>query len=270
MQATLENNDLLMIDAHVHVFKRDMPTVNNPRHAPTYDFTAEQLLEVMDKHGVRQAVIAAASPWGDYNDYVIAALRQQPRFRGTVIVEPQVERVVLDDMARAGVVGVRLPFIGMETLPDLTSWGYRKLLRRLVDLDWHVHLHLDGPRLPQVLPLLEASKVKIVIDHIGRPDPDTGIRSKGFEAMVRSVQTGRTWVKLSGAYRLGANARECAQELYRRVGHEKLMWASDCPFVGEEGTLKYGDTIDWLKQTITDPVAQRKIFGENALAFYFS
>jgi predicted TIM-barrel fold metal-dependent hydrolase len=158
----------------------------------------------------------------------------------------------------------------MATLPDLTTWGYRKLLQRLVDLDWHVHLHLDGPRLPQVLPLLEQSRVKIVIDHIGRPDPQTGIDSDGFKAMVRAVEGGRTWVKLSAAYRLGANARECAQELHRRVGADKLMWASDCPFVGAEGTIRYRETIDWLKQTIPDPVAQRKIFGENAQAFYFS
>jgi predicted TIM-barrel fold metal-dependent hydrolase len=261
---------MLMVDAHVHVFKSDRPIVDNPRHNPTYDFTAEQLLHVMDEHGVQQAVVAAASPWGDYNDYVIGALRKQPRLRGTVIVEPEVERVVLEEMARAGVVGVRLPFLGMATLPDLTTWGYRKLLQRLVDLDWHVHLHLDGPRLPQVLPLLEQSRVKIVIDHIGRPDPRTGIDGEGFKAMVRAVEGGRTWVKLSAAYRLGANARECAQELHRRVGADKLMWASDCPFVGAEGTIRYRETIDWLKQTIPDPVAQRKIFGENAQAFYFS
>jgi predicted TIM-barrel fold metal-dependent hydrolase len=268
--ANIVENDMPIVDTHVHVFERDMPLVNNPRHRPTYDFTTAQLLEVMDQHRVGHAVIAAASPWGDYNDYVVAAVRQEPRLRGTVILEPDVERVVLDDMAAAGVVGVRLPFISMSTLPDLTSWGYRKLLRRLRDLDWHVHLHLDGPRLTQVLPALEESGVKLVIDHIGRPDPDTGIDSEGFKATVRSVEKGRTWVKLSGAYRLGANARACAQELHRRVGHEKLMWASDCPFVGAEGTFQYADTIEWLRQTITDPLAQRKIFGENALAFYFS
>ncbi|MBT2792745.1 amidohydrolase family protein [Paraburkholderia strydomiana] len=270
MQANLVENDLLIIDTHVHVFERNMPLVSNPRHTPTYDFSTEQLLAVMDGNGVKQAVIAAASPWGDYNDYVIAAVRGHSRLRGTVILEPGVERVVLDEMDRAGVVGVRLPFISMSTLPDLTTWEYRKLLRRLVDLDWHVHVHLDGPRLPLVLPRLEQSGVKIVIDHIGRPDPLTGIESEGFKAMVRSVEKGRTWVKLSGAYRLGENARECAQELYRRVGDDKLMWASDCPFVGAEGQFEYARTIEWLRGTITDPVSQRKIFGENAEAFYFA
>ena len=33
-----------LVDAHVHVFTRDMPLIDNPRHAPTYSFTVEQLI----------------------------------------------------------------------------------------------------------------------------------------------------------------------------------------------------------------------------------
>src|SRR5262249_59287601 len=98
-----------LVDAHVHVFTRDMPLIDNPRHAPTHSFTVEQLLATMDAHGVHYAVIAAASPWGDYNDYTIAALRAHPRLRGTVILKPTVERYILEAMKRDGLVGVRLP-----------------------------------------------------------------------------------------------------------------------------------------------------------------
>ena len=66
----------LKIDAHVHVFTTDMPLIDNPRHAPKYSFTHEQLIATLDKHGVERAVIAAASPWGDYNDYIA---RRGPR-----------------------------------------------------------------------------------------------------------------------------------------------------------------------------------------------
>ena len=52
-----------LVDAHVHIFTTDMPLVDNPRHAPTYSFTTEQLIATMDAHGVGFAVIAAASPW---------------------------------------------------------------------------------------------------------------------------------------------------------------------------------------------------------------
>ena len=52
--------DTLLVDAHVHVFTRDMPLVANPRHAPTYSFTVEQLIATMDAHGVAFGVIAAS------------------------------------------------------------------------------------------------------------------------------------------------------------------------------------------------------------------
>src|SRR5713226_3149615 len=95
-----------LVDAHVHVFTQDMPLIDDPRHAPTYSFTVEQLIATMDAHGVQFGVIAA--------------LRAQPRLRGTVILAPSVERLVLDTMSRDGVVGVRLPFISKE-LPDITT-----------------------------------------------------------------------------------------------------------------------------------------------------
>src|SRR5258708_33521345 len=137
-----------LVEANVEAFTRDMPLIDNPRHAPTYDFTVEQLIATMDAHGVGFAVIAAASPWGDYNDYTISALRAHPRLRGTVILKPTVERLVLDAMSKDGVNGVRLPFIG-NALPDITTFDYRRFFRPLADLDWHVHLHVAGERLPQ-------------------------------------------------------------------------------------------------------------------------
>jgi len=62
----------LKIDAHVHVFTTDMPLIDNPRHAPKYSFTHEELIGTLDRHGVERAVLAAASPRGDYNDYTLA------------------------------------------------------------------------------------------------------------------------------------------------------------------------------------------------------
>jgi len=267
---TSDGWDTPVVDSHVHVFTTDMPLVDNPRHAPTYSFTAENLIATLDKHGVPMAVIAAASPWGDYNDYTIAALRKYPRLRGTVILKPTVDRYALDDMKRDGVVGVRLPFISMTDVPSVTTPEYRRFLHRLVDLDWHVHPHIECEKLPQILPGLEASGVKIVIDHIGRPGTHTGVNGEGFKAMLRSIEKGRTWVKLSAAYRMGPYAAEFARELVRHAGPDRLVWASDCPFVGEESHVTYQQTIDWLTETVPDPATRRKIVCDTPLGLYFS
>jgi predicted TIM-barrel fold metal-dependent hydrolase len=262
--------DSFKIDAHVHVFTADMPLIDNPRHAPKYSFTHEELIATLDENGVDRAVIAAASPWGDYNDYILAALRaHRERLRGTAIFRGPVERLALEAMSREGFVGVRLPFIGLPELPDITTFNYRSLFRRLADLDWHVHPHVEGEDLPKILPTLEASGVKIVVDHLGRPDPKAGINSEGFKALLRSIERGRTWVKVSGGYRLGPQAREYARELLRVAGPDRLVWASDCPFVGCEQQVRYQDTIDWLIDCVPDQAQRRKIFGETALKLYF-
>lgn len=258
------------VDAHVHIFRRGMPLVPDPRHSPAYEFTAEQLERTLEAHGVKQCVIAAASPWGDCNDYVLQSLRTRPHWRGTAILEPSTDRYLLEMMARDGMVGVRLPFIGLRDLPDLDSWDWRKFLYRLTDMDWHVHLHLDGPRIPQVLPQLLRSGVKIVVDHIGRPDAATGTHGEGFKAVVRAVEQGRAWVKLSAAYRLGPHAAGWARELCRQVGYERMLWASDCPFVGMESSVSYQQTIDWLAEVMPDERERERVASENPLAFYFN
>jgi predicted TIM-barrel fold metal-dependent hydrolase len=263
--------DPIKIDAHVHVFTTDMPLIDNPRHAPAYSFTHEELITTLDRNGVDRAVIAAASPWGDYNDYMLAALRAHgKRLRATAIFRRPIERSELEAMSREGFCGIRLPFIGLPALPDITTFDYRALFRRLADLDWHVHPHVDGEDLPKILPTLEASGVRIVVDHLGRPDPKSGINSEGFRRLLHSIDKGRTWVKVSGGYRLGPKAMEYARELLRIAGPDRLVWASDCPFVGHENQFPYKATMDWLVEAVPDASARAKIFGVTARELYFN
>ncbi len=42
-----------LVDTHAHIFTRDMPLNDQPRHRPSYDFTREDYLAMLDKHGVR-------------------------------------------------------------------------------------------------------------------------------------------------------------------------------------------------------------------------
>ena len=261
---------MLYVDSHAHIWLKDLPKVSNPRHPLSYDFSIEQYFEVLKTHHVEYAVIAAASPFGDYNDYTLDAIRGQKKIRGTVIVEPTIDMYALRAMKEDGIVGVRLPYISMTELPDLESFEYKKLLRRFVDLDWHVHLHLDGPRIPQVLPALEKSGVKIVIDHFGRPDDQKGIQCEGFQMMMRSMEKGKTWVKVSAAYRLGKDKTVLyGQELLKNLGPDRLLWASDCPFAGFEGKVTYQETMDDILAWVHQPEDLVKIYGQNAIQLYF-
>ena len=87
--------------------------------------------------------------------------------------------------------------------------------------------------------------------------------------MSGAIERGRTWVKLSAAYRQGPGSDDYARELVRTARPDRLMWASDCPFVGCERDVTYQQTVDWLIRCVPNPQARRRIFGETALAFYF-
>ncbi len=77
--------------------------------------------------------------------------------------------------------------------------------------------------------------------------------------------------KVSGGYRVGKErAVEYGEALLRTVGPERLIWASDCPFAGHENQFSYQDTIDAVRVWVPTGPARDRIFGLNALGFYFS
>ena len=102
-----------------------------------------------------------------------------------------------------------------------------------------------------------------------RSTPSAPIRGNSTSALLRSIDAGRTWVKVSGGYRLGPQAKQYAPELLRVAGPDRLVWASDCPFVGHEGEFPYSATMDWLVDAVPDAAARAKIFGETARKLYF-
>jgi predicted TIM-barrel fold metal-dependent hydrolase len=279
----VQSIDPPVVDAHAHIFTPDMPTADSAWMKPKYAFTATDYLRTLDAHGVHFGVIAGISIYGHYNDYMIEELRRQPRLRGTVNIPPTIDRYALEQMKADGIVGVRMQLSRRKELPDLGSEDYRLLLRRVADLGWHVHLALEGARMPAVLPHLEASGVRIVLDHFGHPDQDEGLASAGFQAVLRSIEKGRTWVKLSAGYRLTwlsrregspdpramQMARVAAATLLQEAGPERLLWGSDAPFVGHETSLTYADTIASFAEWVPDPGARRRM-TDTALQLYFS
>ena len=256
-----------LVDTHAHIFLQSMPLINNPRHAPKYDFTVENYLAVLDQHGVKYGVLAAASPWGDNNDYMVESVGKHPRLRGTVILHPG-KTYNFKHMSANGIVGVRLPFIGLPAVPDITTPDYQKLLHQIADAGWHVHPHIDGKHLPALLPILEKAGHNIVVDHLGRPAADEPVGSAGFRALADSVKRGKSWIKVSCGYRIGVRAEEHFFGFLQELGPDRMFWASDCPFVGHEGQFPYADTIKWLTDRISDETVGRKLMGQNAQKFY--
>ncbi|MEO8465516.1 MAG: amidohydrolase family protein [Gammaproteobacteria bacterium] len=273
------------VDSHVHIFTQDMPLAKHAWTRPTYSFTAEDLLATLDTHGVRFAVVAGISLYGYYNDYMLAKLREYPRLRGTVNVPATITLAELQTMQAAGAVGVRL-FLSSQLsgeVADLRSADYQRLLKHVRDLDWHVHFLADENVFAAALDVLRASGVKVVIDHFSNPDPGQGPGCARVAAALKAIDAGNTWLKISAGFRFSprspprsaedyARARNTEAEfdryLLERISPDRLLWGSDCPFIGHEGAVAYQDTLDAFAAAVPD-VRTRHAISATALDFYF-
>jgi predicted TIM-barrel fold metal-dependent hydrolase len=262
--------DTPLVDVHAHVYHSGMPLSASAWRAPAAEAKLDDFLATLDSAGVHFAVLAAASIFEDYNDYMLEAVRKHKRLRTTVIVSPDVSLETLRAMDRDGVVGIRLQFRSLGQLPDLSDFAYRKLFQRLADLGWHVHLHDEGERLAHSIRQIERSGVRLVIDHFGRPDLSLGVNSGGFLAVLRAVDRGNTWVKLSASFRLTpAEKLQPFTDGLVAAGADRLFWGSDWPFVAHEKHMTYAQAIADYHALVPDHAVRAQI-DRTALKFYFS
>ncbi|OCS50013.1 amidohydrolase family protein [Ralstonia pickettii] len=265
------------IDTHAHVFERGLQLADARRYAPTYDAPLPAYLAQLDAHGVSHGVLVQPSFLGVDNSYLLAALKQAPqRLRGVAVIDPAAPETLLTQMNAEGIVGIRLNLIGAAD-PQLKSPVWQAALARLHALGWHVELHVEARRLPALLqPLLEA-QVSVVVDHFGRPDPALGVDDPGFAALLAAGRSRRVWVKISGAYRNGANGRGEAialaamPRLKDALGLDRLVWGSDWPHTQFESQIDYDKMWAFAgvllpsaadrKQVLVDTPAQLFRFG---------
>lgn len=257
-----------LVDTHAHIYLADQPLVVDASHRPRRAFTTDDFLRTLDAHGVLFGVIAAPSFLGSYNDYTLDALSLHRRLRATAIVEPDIDLYALQAMDRAGIVGIRFSLRGYAGTPDLSMPVYQRLLRRVADLGWHVHVYAEGERIAALVAPLLATGVNLVIDHFGNPDPALGEGSPGFQAALKGIQTGRCWVKVSAPYRSpGCDHAALARTLLREAGTERLLFGSDWPFVGHEDAITYAEAIAWFEGFMPDP-EDRAAIGYTAARLY--
>src|SRR5260370_34687258 len=163
--------------------------------------TRSQLTALFEAYGVQRAlVIQPNSGYDDDNSCLIDVLTHgEGRFKGMAIVPNDVPRSELERLHALRVAGVTFN-------AALLGAGYYSngaaLLAELADLDMFVDLQVQADQMVEMRPLLEATDVRIVVDHCGRPRPSAGLDQPGFAALLRLAATGRVFVKASGYAKL--------------------------------------------------------------------
>ncbi len=249
-----------IIDTHVHCYTKGLPVIPHALIGADHDYTPEDFAAVLDGDGVAFGVLTAPSFLGTYNDYAFRVLEGRPRLKATAILEPGTDPGAMRAMDERGFVGVRYSLRKYPKVPDFSLPEFRPFLRRIIDLDWYVHLLAEPERMATMVPILARSGVKLVIDHFGVPDPASGENDAGLRAILAALEGGNTWIKLSGPYRMdGMDAKSLARRYLEIGGPERLVWGSDWPWTSHEGRFTYRDTIRWFEDWIPDTAIRDEI-----------
>ncbi|APA90170.1 amidohydrolase family protein (plasmid) [Paraburkholderia sprentiae WSM5005] len=266
---------LASVDTHAHVFERGLPLAQQRRYVPDYDAPLDAYLAQLDAHGISHGVLVQPSFLGTDCSYLLGALRRAPeRLRGVAVIERDSGIDTLKQMANAGIAGIRLNLIGHHDL-TLDRWVSAQTLAHVRELNWHVEVHAEAARLPDIVePLLEA-RMNVVVDHFGRPDASVGVRGTGFRRLLELAHTQRVWIKVSGAYRNwpddsgGCKQTHDAFRLLKAAfGVHRMMWGSDWPNTQFEAREQFPRALQVLRVLIPDEEERSVVLAGTPASIY--
>ncbi len=226
-------------DCHTHIFgpAAKYPYWSGRVYTPPDAAIAD--MRALHKHlGIDRVVIVHPSVYGTDNRCSIDAVTQlgYPT-RVVAVIDPAIKDAELEAMQKAGVRGVRL---NLETAgvndPVASRARFLEIAARIAPLGWHVQFFTNLNVIAALEETFAASPVPIVIDHFGRAVASKGLQQPGFDALLRLMQSGKAYVKLSGAYRVSqrpdcADAAEFAAALIA-ANSDRVVWGTDWPHPG--------------------------------------
>ncbi len=269
---------LLSCDCHAHVCgpQSRYPYYRERIYTPP-DAVLADYRHMLDTLGVERAVLVQPSVYGTDNSALLDALAAAgPQFRGVAVVDENVAQGELERMHAAGVRGVRVNIVDVKdrkagTLPldSLT-----RLATRVAPLGWHMEFLMHVDEFPDLDRLLADFPVDTVYGHLGYMKTDKGVATPGFQALLRLMQSGKAWVKLTGPYRISAQPLPHADtnpyaHALIAAAPERVVWGTDWPHVMVKGTMPNdGDIADLLSAWVPDARTRERVLVQNPARLY--
>ncbi len=191
-------------------------------------------------------------------------LQHADELRGVAVIGASSSPADIRRLDAAGVRGVRLNVAGVSH--QVEAWS-RAQWDTLIAHGWHVELHTDVGRLPEILSQLPAD-IPVVVDHMAKPSAPSSYDPTIACLRARS-RSSSVHVKLSGAYRLeGRDAGAVAWVLRDELGQDSLLWGSDWPCTNHEAEADYPRLLEALWEWVGEE-AVASALGRNAMALYW-
>jgi len=207
--------------------------------------TAHYFDQVLSAFNVQHALLVGPnSGYETDNRCMLHAIRSYPnRFKGIAVVGKDTPQEDLQSLKDQGVIGIAFnaSLKGVAYYEDIEP-----LLSRLSALDMWAQFQVEGDQLPNFLPMIERTGVKVLLDHCARPYLDQGFEAAGILALKSLSQSGQTVVKISGFSKFSkmpfpfADTKAHVDFLVHTFGLDHCIWASDWPYLKATARLDYG------------------------------
>jgi predicted TIM-barrel fold metal-dependent hydrolase len=271
-------------DCHVHVFDpAHFPYANERVYTPPMA-PLDDLRDLQSALRFDRVVIVQPSVYGTDNSCTLDAIsRLGARARGVAVIDRSTSAGALDDMAAAGIRGVRLNFeTAGESNPDAIRRGLAAVAEQVRSRNWHVQFNTSLPVIAALREDFAALPFPVVIDHFARAKAALGPSQPGFNALLGLVKSGRAYVKISAAYRMSEKAPDfpdappIAQALVA-ANPDRIVWGSNWPHPGRGVTRTDiappypnddGLLLNQLPKWVPDAATRKTILVDNPARLY--
>jgi predicted TIM-barrel fold metal-dependent hydrolase len=263
----------LSCDCHFHIFgPYDRFPLDAGRHYDPPAALIPAYLRMAEALGIGRMVIVQPSVYGTDNECSLDAAERfgLDRARVVAVIDDSFDEAALRAMHARGTRGVRFNAVSGNGTPldQLDT-----LARRIAPLGWHLQVYAEGRQLPELAPRLAALPVPVVIDHMGGVRTAEGVNGAGFQALLRLLGGGRSYVKLCG-YRISsagppfADVAPFARALLD-ASPDGCLWGTDWPhpslsdWMPEDGAL-----LDLLGEWAPGAAERKRVLVDNPARLY--
>lgn len=262
-------------DCHVHLYDARFPAVPGARLTPP-DASGADYRQLQQRTGTARVVFVTPSTYGTDNRPLLQALAAfGAGARGVAVVDEAISDAQLQALHQAGVRGVRLNLsLGVTS----TAAQLEPLAARIAPLGWHLQLLAPPALLAELGQRLMRLPVSLVLDHFGRIAPAMAGWHPAHALVLRLLDAGRTWLKLSGGYIVSptglvedAGVAALAHG-YLRAAPQRLVWGSDWPHAsasaGHHPMPDDAQQMELLAQWAGDAAALHRVLVDNPAELY--
>jgi L-fuconolactonase len=240
-----------LIDTHPHIVSED--TVRYPvtpiggtrsEWSKERSATMEELIAAMDEAGVdKAAIVHSSTTYAFNNDYVVDAVAQYPK-RFTGVFSVNVTETDAPERMRywygKGMTGMRIyargstmkeAWLALDDPKTFPAWACASEL----GISVATNMHGTGPGLEQIKSTLKRfPKVKLVIDHLGRPPAEDGPPYSAAKEYFTLADSPNVYLKftpsaLKTIIKGKADTDTLLPKLVSVFGANRIAWGSNFP-----------------------------------------